>query len=91
MADLAAVLRIRRGALRRASITHGVTLLMQPAVAALKRVQDQAAALANAEIRRLRKADLRHVIREAVLGSRPRRRYRVVVVDGVPAGALRRY
>ena len=44
---------------------EGVTFLMPPAVAALERVQDQAAALANAESRRLRKADLFYITREA--------------------------
>ncbi|MCZ4508179.1 hypothetical protein O3Q52_08175 [Streptomyces sp. ActVer] len=44
---------------------EGVTFLMPPAVAALERAQDQAAALANAERRRLRKADLFYITREA--------------------------
>ncbi|MEV4974980.1 hypothetical protein [Streptomyces scopuliridis] len=44
---------------------EGVTFLMPPAVAALERVEDQAAALANAERRRLRKADLFYITREA--------------------------
>ncbi|MFF0013050.1 hypothetical protein [Streptomyces sp. NPDC005374] len=44
---------------------EGVTFLMPPAVAALERAEDQAAALANAECRRLRKADLFYITREA--------------------------
>ncbi|MEV6594758.1 hypothetical protein [Streptomyces acidicola] len=44
---------------------EGVTFLMPPAVAALQRAQDQAAALANAERRRLRKADLFYATQEA--------------------------
>ncbi|MET8205852.1 hypothetical protein ABZT51_07345 [Streptomyces sp. NPDC005373] len=44
---------------------EGVTFLMPPAVAALERVQDQAVALANAESRRLRKADLFYITRDA--------------------------
>ena len=44
---------------------EGVTFLMPPTVAALERAADQAAALANAECRRLRKADLFYITREA--------------------------
>jgi hypothetical protein len=44
---------------------EGVTFLMPPAVAALERAHDQATALANAERRRLRKADLFYITREA--------------------------